>query len=73
MFTLEQLGALKGGRIDVGFGRLRFYDDQLVREALVEEKRSTGGRACACRTQAASNARRHSAGDVDCLSEHAAA
>ncbi len=38
MFTLEQLGALKGGRIDVGFGRLRFDDDQLVREALVEEK-----------------------------------
>ncbi len=38
MFTLEQLGALKGGRIDVGFGRLRFDDDQLVREALIEEK-----------------------------------
>lgn len=37
MFTLEQLGALKGGRIDVGFGRLRFDDDQLVREALIEE------------------------------------
>ncbi|WP_010089033.1 LysR substrate-binding domain-containing protein, partial [Burkholderia ubonensis] len=32
------LGALKGGRIDVGFGRLRFDDDQLVREALIEEK-----------------------------------
>ncbi|RQS69473.1 LysR family transcriptional regulator [Burkholderia sp. Bp8963] len=38
MFTLEQLGALKGGRIDIGFGRLRFDDDQLVREALIEEK-----------------------------------
>ncbi|WP_323122021.1 LysR family transcriptional regulator [Burkholderia alba] len=38
MFTLEQLGALKGGRIDVGFGRLRFDDEQLVREALIEEK-----------------------------------
>ncbi|PAJ78941.1 LysR family transcriptional regulator [Burkholderia ubonensis] len=38
MFTIEQLGALKGGRIDVGFGRLRFDDDQLVREALIEEK-----------------------------------
>ncbi|OND24415.1 LysR family transcriptional regulator [Burkholderia pseudomallei] len=34
MFTLEQLGALKGGRIDIGFGRLRFDDDRLVREAL---------------------------------------
>ncbi|KGS97508.1 bacterial regulatory helix-turn-helix, lysR family protein [Burkholderia pseudomallei MSHR7498] len=38
MFTLEQLGALKGGRIDIGFGRLRFNDDRLVREVLVEER-----------------------------------
>lgn len=38
MFTIEQLGALKGGRIDVGFGRLRFDDDQLAREVLVEER-----------------------------------
>jgi LysR family transcriptional regulator, benzoate and cis,cis-muconate-responsive activator of ben and cat genes len=38
MFTLEQLGALKGGRIDVGFGRLRFDDTQLAREVLVEER-----------------------------------
>ncbi|WP_063534208.1 LysR family transcriptional regulator [Burkholderia sp. MSMB1589WGS] len=38
MFTLEQLGALKGGRIDIGFGRLRFDDEQLVREVLVEER-----------------------------------
>src|SRR5476649_962197 len=38
MFTLEQLGALKGGRIDVGFGRLRFDDVQLTREVLVEER-----------------------------------
>lgn len=37
MFTLEQLGALKGGRIDVGFGRLRFDDPQVTREVLVEE------------------------------------
>ncbi|EGD05959.1 LysR family transcriptional regulator, partial [Burkholderia sp. TJI49] len=43
MFTLEQLGALKGGRIDVGFGRLRFDDDQLVREALIEEKLIAAG------------------------------
>ena len=38
MFTIEQLGALKGGRIDVGFGRLRFDDAQLAREVLVEER-----------------------------------
>ncbi|ACC73153.1 LysR family transcriptional regulator [Paraburkholderia phymatum] len=37
MFTIEQLSALKGGRIDVGFGRLRFDDAQLAREVLVEE------------------------------------
>ncbi|KQR77173.1 LysR family transcriptional regulator [Burkholderia sp. Leaf177] len=37
MFTIEQLAALKGGRIDVGFGRLRFDDNQLAREVLVEE------------------------------------
>jgi DNA-binding transcriptional LysR family regulator len=36
MFTIEQLAALKGGRIDVGFGRLRFDDAQLAREVLVE-------------------------------------
>ncbi|AME28393.1 MULTISPECIES: LysR family transcriptional regulator [Burkholderiaceae] len=38
MFTIEQLSALKGGRIDIGFGRLRFDDDQLAREVLVEER-----------------------------------
>jgi DNA-binding transcriptional LysR family regulator len=38
MFTLEQLGALKGGRIDVGFGRLRFDDPQVTREILVDER-----------------------------------
>jgi LysR family transcriptional regulator, benzoate and cis,cis-muconate-responsive activator of ben and cat genes len=38
MFTVEQLSALKGGRIDVGFGRLRFDDVQLTREVLVEER-----------------------------------
>lgn len=37
MTTLEQIGALKDGRIDVGFGRLRFEDDMLVREVLREE------------------------------------
>jgi LysR family transcriptional regulator, benzoate and cis,cis-muconate-responsive activator of ben and cat genes len=37
MFTIEQLSALKGGRIDVGFGRLRFDETQLAREVLVEE------------------------------------
>lgn len=37
MTTLEQIAALKDGRIDVGFGRLRFEDDTLVREVLREE------------------------------------
>jgi DNA-binding transcriptional LysR family regulator len=37
MFTIEQLSALKGGRIDVGFGRLRFDESQLAREVLIEE------------------------------------
>ncbi len=37
MFTVEQLGALKGGRIDIGFGRLRFDDAQLTREVLLDE------------------------------------
>ncbi|WP_109480705.1 LysR family transcriptional regulator [Paraburkholderia sp. C35] len=37
MFTIEQLSALKGGRIDVGCGRLRFDESQLAREVLVEE------------------------------------
>lgn len=37
MTTLEQMTALKDGRIDVGFGRLRFEDSGLVREVLREE------------------------------------
>lgn len=37
MTTLEQMAALKDGRIDVGFGRLRFEDEALVREVLREE------------------------------------
>lgn len=37
MTTLEQISALKDGRIDVGFGRLRFDDDALVRAVLREE------------------------------------
>lgn len=37
MFTLEQLAALRGGRIDIGVGRLCFDDDALTREVLVDE------------------------------------
>jgi LysR family transcriptional regulator, benzoate and cis,cis-muconate-responsive activator of ben and cat genes len=37
MYTVEQLGALKGARIDVGFGRLRFDDAQVTREVLTDE------------------------------------
>ena len=35
--TLEQVGALKTGRIDVGFGRLRFDDPDIVSEVVSEE------------------------------------
>ena len=35
--TLEQVGALKTGRIDVGFGRLRFDDPDLVSDVVSEE------------------------------------
>jgi LysR family transcriptional regulator, benzoate and cis,cis-muconate-responsive activator of ben and cat genes len=37
MFTIEQIGALKGGRIDVGFGRVRLDSEQVIREILIEE------------------------------------
>jgi DNA-binding transcriptional LysR family regulator len=35
--TLEQLEALRAGRIDVGFGRLRFDDDRIAGEVVTEE------------------------------------
>jgi LysR family transcriptional regulator, benzoate and cis,cis-muconate-responsive activator of ben and cat genes len=38
--TLEQAAALKEGRIDIGFGRLRFDDDALTRHVVREEKLS---------------------------------
>ena len=38
--TLEQVAALKQGRIDVGFGRLLFDDDAVSRHVLQEEKLS---------------------------------
>jgi DNA-binding transcriptional LysR family regulator len=38
--TLEQAAALKEGRIDIGFGRLRFEDDALTSHVLREEKLS---------------------------------
>jgi DNA-binding transcriptional LysR family regulator len=37
MTTIEQLAALKDGRIDVGFGRLRFDDPSITRVVLREE------------------------------------
>lgn len=37
MNTVEQIAALKEGRIDVGFGRLRFDDPAIRREVIVEE------------------------------------
>ncbi|MGL4636439.1 MAG: LysR family transcriptional regulator [Beijerinckiaceae bacterium] len=36
--TLEQVAALKDGRIDVGFGRLRFDDEMITRRVIREEK-----------------------------------
>lgn len=38
MPTLEQIEALKGGRIDVGFGRIRLDDASIKREVLREER-----------------------------------
>jgi DNA-binding transcriptional LysR family regulator len=38
MMSLEQIAALKEGRIDVGFGRVRFDDPALRREVLREER-----------------------------------
>lgn len=38
MTTLEQVSALKDGRIDVGFGRLRFDDEMIKRTVIREEK-----------------------------------
>ncbi len=37
MTTLEQVAALKDGRIDVGFGRLRFDDEMILRHVIREE------------------------------------
>lgn len=38
MTTLEQVAALKDGRIDVGFGRLRFDDEMITRKVIREER-----------------------------------
>ena len=38
--TLEQVAALKQGRIDIGFGRLLFNEDAVTRRVLHEEKLS---------------------------------
>lgn len=38
MMSLEQIAALKEGRIDAGFGRVRFDDPALRREVLREER-----------------------------------
>lgn len=38
MTTLEQVAALKDGRIDVGFGRLRFDDEMIIRKVIREER-----------------------------------
>lgn len=38
MTTLEQVAALKEGRIDIGFGRLRFDDPLIIRKVIREER-----------------------------------
>ncbi|MDE8652768.1 LysR family transcriptional regulator [Novosphingobium album (ex Liu et al. 2023)] len=38
MMSIEQINALKEGRIDVGFGRVRFDDPAIQREVLREER-----------------------------------
>ncbi|HEX7854525.1 MAG TPA: LysR family transcriptional regulator [Sphingobium sp.] len=38
MMSIEQIAALKEGRIDVGFGRVRFDDPAIGREVLREER-----------------------------------
>ena len=38
--TLEQIEALKAGRIDVGFGRLRFDDERIVGEVVARKPSS---------------------------------
>jgi len=38
MTTLQQVEALKAGRIDVGFGRIRIDDPAIVQRVLVEDR-----------------------------------
>ncbi|MBS7666602.1 LysR family transcriptional regulator, partial [Vibrio cholerae] len=38
MTTLQQVEALKSGRIDVGFGRIRIDDPAIVQRVLVEDR-----------------------------------
>jgi LysR family transcriptional regulator, benzoate and cis,cis-muconate-responsive activator of ben and cat genes len=38
MTTMEQVAALKDGRIDVGFGRIKFHDEAIIRKVIREEK-----------------------------------
>lgn len=36
--TMEQVAALKDGRIDIGFGRIKFEDERVIRKVIREEK-----------------------------------
>lgn len=52
MTTVQQIEALKAGRIDVGFGRLRFDDDHITGEVITEEAvvaALPAGHSLACR------------------------
>jgi DNA-binding transcriptional LysR family regulator len=59
MSTMDQIKALKEGRIDVGFGRIR-HEDPSVRRVVLREERMIGaaGRACADRRKAGAVAAR---------------
>jgi DNA-binding transcriptional LysR family regulator len=48
MTTLEQMAALKDGRIDVGFGRLRF-DDPAITRIVMRRTDSSGAASRPCR------------------------
>ena len=52
MTSVEQIAALKEGRIDVGFGRIPLDDPALDRQLLRNEKADRGGSRWSCRVAA---------------------
>jgi DNA-binding transcriptional LysR family regulator len=70
MSTMDQIKALKEGRIDVGFGRIR-HEDPSVRRVVLREERMIGaaGRASADRRKAGAFAARPAQRHADHLSQ----